>query len=96
MEIGFAKVNLSLFLEAMGWREQKEGSKQDGAWGGVVCPKPRGGKVPPGSVLIPSPSTWGCCLPAGSQHPSRSRFPYLVLRSSDPVWFPRSCHGNAM
>lgn len=44
MEVGFAKVNLSLFLGAMGWREQKEGSKQDGAWGGVVCPKPRRGK----------------------------------------------------
>lgn len=85
----------------MGWRGWKEGGEWDGLGTELKLaqegpPKPRRGQVPPGPMVSPSPSTWGARLPAGSQHPSHSRFPYLVLRSSDPVWFPRSCHGDEM
>lgn len=77
-------------LEAMGWRDWKEGSKQDT----MVCPKTRGQCVT--RVPGPHPQHLGTHLPTGSQHPSHSCFPYLVLRSSDPVRFPRSCHGDEM
>lgn len=53
------------------------------------------GSVPQGS-LVPIPKHLVAHLLMGSRHPSHSCFPYLVFRSSDPVRFPRSCHGDEM
>lgn len=80
----FEPFSSTVGLEAMGWGEWKEGRKQDK---GTMCHK---------GPCSPSPSTWGAHLPTGSRRPSHSHFPYLVLRSSDPVRFPRSCHGDEM